>query len=312
LRCIAISEFGGADRLRPMDLPRPRPGKNEILIRVVAAGVDPFDVDAREGRLREHIPHDFPLIPGWDAAGVVEELGESASRFRKGDRVWTYALKQTLQWGCYAEFLAVAEEHVAPMPTRLLYEEAAAVPRAGLTALQCLRTFPGYPSAIDVLVHDAHGGVGHFAVQLARNAGARVIGTTCAAHQAFVLSQGAVATIDVEREDLVEAARRHFPDGFDLVVDTVGGDAQARSLDLLKPGGRIASTVAPDPEAAPGAPVEHLFGESSGVQLHALAQLVDAGKLRPHVDRIFSLSAAAEAHDHVESCSGPGRVVLNL
>ena len=312
MRCIAISEFGGVDRLRPTDLPRPSPGKNEILIRVVAAGVDTFDVDVREGRLREHIPHVFPVIPGWDAAGIVEELGETASRFRKGDRVWAYVLKPTVQWGCYAEFVAVAEESVALMPSRLLYEEAAAVPRAGLTALQCLSSSPGFGSAIDVLVHDAHGGVGHFAVQLARNSGARVVGTTDSDHQAFVLAQGAAATVDVGREQFVEATRRHCPDGVDLVVDTVGGKTLADSLELLKPGGRVASIVAPDPTTAGSAPVEHLFGEPSGAQLQQLARLVDEGKLQPHVDRIYSLSAVAEAHEHVEARRGPGKVVLNL
>jgi len=295
-----------------MDLPRPRAGENEIPIRVVAAGVDRFDIDMREGRLHEHIAHAFPLIPGWDAAGVVEELGESASRFRKGDRVWAYALKPTVQWGCYAEFVAVVEDHVALMPTGLLYEEAAAVPRAGLTALQCLATSAGFGSAIDVLVHEAHGGVGHFAVQLARNGGARVLGCTDSDHQAFVLAQGAVATVDVGREDFVEATRRHFPNGVDLVVDTVGGESLTRSRDLLKPDGRIASIAAPEP-AAPGvASVVNLFGEPSGEQLHTLARLVDGGKLRPHVDRIYSLPAAAAAHKHVEARRGPGKVVLNL
>ena len=118
MRAIAIEKFGGPELLHEMDLPRPKPGKGEILIRVVAAGVNPVDWKIREGYLQELMPHAFPLIPGWDVAGVVEEHGEGASRFRRGDRIWAYARKPTVQWGCYAEYVTVREEDVALMPTR--------------------------------------------------------------------------------------------------------------------------------------------------------------------------------------------------
>src|SRR6185295_19631250 len=128
MRAMAIEEFGGPDKLRAMALPRPRPGRGELLVRAVAAGVNRVDCKIREGLLAEAFPHRFPLVPGWDVAGVVEEFGEGASGFRKGDRVFACARRETIQWGCYAEYVAVSERSLAPMPTKLLFEEAASVP----------------------------------------------------------------------------------------------------------------------------------------------------------------------------------------
>ena len=121
MRAIAIEEFGGPEKLKLMDLPRPRPEQGEILIRVVAAGVNPVDYKIREGMLESLMPHAFPLIPGWDVAGVVEEQGVGAGRFRRGDRVWAYARKPTVQWGCYAEYVALPEENVL-MPLDLFWK----------------------------------------------------------------------------------------------------------------------------------------------------------------------------------------------
>ena len=125
MRAIAIDEFGGPDKLRPMALPRPRAEKGEVLLHVVAAGVNPVDWMIREGQLKDAMPHRFPLIPGWDVAGVVEELGSGTTRFRKGDRVWACARKPVARWGTYAEYVNAAEDCMALMPTKLLFEEAA-------------------------------------------------------------------------------------------------------------------------------------------------------------------------------------------
>ena len=135
MRAIAIEEFGGPERLQMMSLPRPKPAKKEVLIRAVAVGVNPVDWAIREGRLKDVLPHTFPLIPGFDVAGVVEEMGESATRFRKGDRVWSYAWKPQVQWGCYAEYVAVDESAVALMPTSGLGVKNTIAPRLALSLM---------------------------------------------------------------------------------------------------------------------------------------------------------------------------------
>jgi NADPH2:quinone reductase len=315
MRAIAIEKFGGPELLEEMDLPRPRPEKGEILIRVVAAGVNPVDWKIREGYLKELMPHAFPLIPGWDVAGVVEEHGEGATRFRRGDRVWAYARKPTVQWGCYAECVAVPEEHVALMPTKLLFEEAASIPLAALTAYQALFGKPALVSGSKVLVHAAAGGVGHFAVQLAANAGAEVIGTAGPTNQAFVLELGAGGSIDYTKEDFVEAARRLCTDGFDLVLDAVGGETLAKSFELVKPGGRLVSIVE-EPNGAKarehGIGVHFIFVEPSAEQLGILTRLVDRNELATHVQKIYPLAEAAEAQKELASGHVRGKLVLNL
>ena len=243
MRAVAIESFGGSERLRLTDVPRPRPSRDEVLVRTVAAGVNPVDWKIREGFLADRSPHAFPLVPGWDVAGVVEEIGESISRFRKGDKVWAYARKPVVQWGTYAEFVAVREDHVALMPSKLLFEEAAGIPLAALTAYQALFVHARVESGMTVLVHAAAGGVGHFAVQLATHAGARVYGTASSANHPFVLELGAVGAIDYGREDFREGVSRLCPDGVDVVLDAVGGDTQHRSLDVVKAGGSLVSIV---------------------------------------------------------------------
>jgi hypothetical protein len=138
MKAVALHAFGGPEVLVPTDLPRPKAERGELLIRALAVGVNPVDWKVREGQLAPRVPHGFPLIPGWDVAGVVDELGEGCQRFRKGDRVFAFARKPHIQWGTYAEYVAVPERHVALMPASLLFEEAAAIPCAALTAQQAL------------------------------------------------------------------------------------------------------------------------------------------------------------------------------
>lgn len=314
MRAIAIEEFGDLDRLKVVDLPRPKPGRGEILVRVVAAGVNPVDWKIVEGRLKGVFPHVFPLIPGWDVAGVVEELGEGASRFRRGERVWAYARKPTVQWGCFADYVALPEDNVALMPSNLLFEEAAAVPLAALTAHQALAKAGIGPGKI-ALVHAAAGGVGHFAVQLARNAGARVLGTASARNHPFVLGLGAEAAVDYTQEDFRDAVRRMAPDGVDLVLDAVGGSTLERSLDVLKPGGRLVSIVErPDAAACErrGITGESMFVEPSADQLKQLASAIERGRLKPHVSRIRPLAEAAAALDESRGGHVRGKLVLSV
>lgn len=315
MRTMAIEGFGRPDQLRQMVLPCPPPGKGEIQIRVVSAGVNPVDCMIRAGKLRRHFRHEFPLIPGWDVAGVVEAFGEGASRFRKGDRVWACARKPTAQWGTYAEYVNVAEDSIALMPTKLLFEEAASVPLAALAAHQCLAAEPALAPGQTVLVHAAAGGVGHFAVQIAKHASAHVIGTGSSASQPFILGLGAEAGIDYTKEDFREAMRRHCPEGADLVVDLVGGETLANSYEVVKPGGRLVSLAAePDPETAKsrGIKAHSQFVEPSGDQLEQIARLFDSQAIKTHVQKIYPLAKVAEAHRTLEEGHVHGKLVLNL
>jgi NADPH2:quinone reductase len=313
MRAMAILEFGGPENLKPMGLPRPQPAKGELLIRVVSAGVNPVDCMIRSGKLAEHLPHNFPLVPGWDAAGVVEEGG--TGRFRKGDRVWACVRKPTAQWGSYCEHVSVPEEQVAGMPAKLLFEEAASVPLAALAAQQCLSVGDGLQAGETLLIHAAAGGVGHFAVQLAKLRGARVLGTGSTGSQSFILGLGADVGIDYSTSDLREVVRRHCPEGVDMVLDLVGGETLAASYAMVRQGGRLVS-LADEPDAtaveAHGIHACSQFVEPSGEQLEKIAQLFDAQRLETRVQKIYPLNKAAEAHRTLEEGHVKGKLVLNL
>jgi NADPH2:quinone reductase len=315
MRSIAFREFGGPDKLEFMDLPEPHAGPGEVVIRVVAAGVNPVDWKIREGWLKDRFPHAFPIVPGWDVAGSVEETGEGVARIRKGERVFAYARKPVVQWGTYAQFVALPETSVAPMPSRLLFEEAAAVPLAALTAYQSLFATSGIGPGTVILIHGGAGGVGHYAVQLASGAGARVLATAGTSNQEFVLGLGADSAIDYTREDWSEAVDRLSPEGVDVVFDAVGGDTLRLSFDVLKPGGRLVSIVAPpDPALARKREVSagYVFVEPSASQLATLAAMCDEGKLKPSVQRIFPLADAAEAQRLSQAGHVRGKLVLAL
>ena len=246
---------------------------------------------------------------------MVEEFGERATHFRKGDRVWAFARKPTIQWGCYAEYVAVPEPSVAIMPSKLLYEEAAAMPMAGLAAHQALNGDSEIEPGCSVLIHGAAGGVGHLAVQLACAAGAKVYATASGERAAYLQQLGVKAAIDYTSEDFTETVRRLCPEGVDLVLDLVGGAVTTRSLDVIRPGGGLVSLVtAPDPEVARQHDIRvRLLGVTpSGEQLHQLARKVDRGELRPFLQRIFPLTSAAEAQTTVAAGHGHGKLVLNL
>lgn len=315
MRAMALTEFGGPDRLAPADLPRPKPRRGEILVRVVSCGVNPVDWKLAEGLLSTAWPHAFPLVPGWDAAGVVDELGEGSGRFRKGDRVYCLARKPVAQWGAYAEYLAVDEAAAALMPVNLLFEEAAAVPLAALTAWQALFTKAGLAAGQTVLVHGASGGVGHFAVQLAANAGARVAGTAGTANQEFVASLGAELAVDHTRDGIAESVRRRFAEGVDVVLDAVGGDDSDLLLDALRPGGILVSITGPRLEAparSRGFRFESFLVEPSAEQLRRIALLAERKRLKPHLSKIRPLARAAEAWAESKAGHVRGKLVLNL
>src|SRR5918994_1952929 len=241
MRVIAEERFGGAIAL--MNLPVPEIGRGEVLIRVRAAGVNPFDWKVANGALEGEQKHRFPLILGFDAAGVVERVGADVTGLAEGDDVYGYLFKPVIGGGTYAEYVSAPANIVAKKPESVGFAEAAALPTPGLTAMDLLDAV-NLGEGETALVVGATGGVGSYAVQLAARRGARVIATARAANEAFVRGLGTAETIDHTKEDLVEAVRMTHPGGIEAIIAVVSDrDVLSRMAGFVKEGGRIASSV---------------------------------------------------------------------
>ncbi len=315
MRAIAIEEFGGRDKLQLMDLPIPALGPQDVLIRIKAAGVNPVDWKIREGFLRDVFPHEFPIILGWDASGVVEEIGHEVSRLRVGDDVFAYCRLPVVHNGSYAEYLALPADIVTKKPERLSFEQAASIPLAALTAYQSLFDAGKLQSGETALIHAAAGGVGGFAVQLAKQRGATVIGTASPRNHDYVRDLGADRVIDYATQDFRQEIRQWYPSGVDLVLDCVGGETLDRSVEVLKPAGRVITIVEPaqaETMKTQGIDMQFVFVAPHSGQLQELASLADQGLLKTHVSETFPLEDAARAHEIIESHHVRGKLALTL
>ncbi len=311
MKAIRIHEYGGPEVLRYEDAPDPVLGDEDVLVRVHAAGVNPVDWKVREGMLKGGIDYALPMIPGWDLSGVVLATGREASHFLKGQEV--YGRPDLARNGAYAEKIAVRQATLARKPVSVDHVTAAAVPLTALTAWQSLfDAAPGYQGAHlqrgqSVLVHGASGGVGTFAVQLAKEHGARVIGTCSAANVAYVRSLGADEVVDYGKQRFEDVAK-----DVDVVLDLVGGDVQERSWGVLKAGGILVSIITP-PKPKPGGPRGgYVFVQPSSDQLGSIATMIDAGKLRVEVSKVLPLAKAAEAQELSRAGHTRGKMVLRV
>lgn len=307
MKAITYSEFGSADVLTLTEAPEPHIGPDTMLVRVVASGVNPVDHKIREGYLQGLIDGPFPVIPGWDVAGVVVKPGLDTPEFAEGDEILAYARKDSLEGGALAELVAVPVRTAAHKPADLTFEQAAALPLAGLTAMQTVRR-SGVRQGQTVLVHAAAGGVGSIAVQLAVHAGARVVGTASPSNHDFLTSVG--ATPISYGDDLVRDALEHAPDGYDVILDYVGGDAITTAPALLAPGGTITSIT--DARARTELGGHYVWVRPDAEQLAELAQLVVDGVVRVEIAETFPLARAADAHRAVETGHVRGKVVITL
>ena len=315
MKAIAIPEFGGRDKLQLMDLPVPPVGVRDVLLQVKAAGVNPVDWKIREGFLRDMMPHEFPVILGWDAAGIVTKVGENVTRFKTGDEVYAYCLTAVVHHGSYAQYIALPENNLALKPRTLPFEEAATIPLAALTAYQSLFDAADLQQGESVLIHAAAGGVGGFAVQLARHRGARVFGTASPSNHEYVKSLGADILIDYNTQDFRHVIRETSPGGVDVVLDCVGGDVVEQSLDILKAHGRlvtIAEAGLVKKLSERGVNAHFVFVAPNSSQLHEIAGLTESGKFSTHVSARFTLEEAAKAHELLESQHVRGKVVLRV
>jgi NADPH:quinone reductase-like Zn-dependent oxidoreductase len=308
MKAIRIHNYGGPEALQYEDARRPQLRKGEVLIRVHAAGVNPLDWKVRAGELKEVIEHELPLIPGWDVSGVVEEVGPGASRFKNGDEV--FAMADPAQDGAYADYIAVREATVAMKPKSLHHVRAAATPLSALTAWQSLFDLGQLQAGEHILIHGGSGGVGHFAVQLAKWKGAHVLAMASTKNQQLLRKLRADETIDYTTQKLEDIARK-----IDIVLDTVGGETQERSWRVLKKGGVLISLVrSPSKEKANQFGVRGMICsvQPDGAQLSKIAKLIDSAKLRPTIDRILPLSEARRAHELSENGHVHGKIVLRV
>jgi NADPH:quinone reductase-like Zn-dependent oxidoreductase len=327
-----VVERYGKDGLRSADVSEPEVGDGDVLVKVSAAGINPLDKMVRNGEFKRLLKYQTPFVLGHDVAGEVTRVGSAVRDFQVGDEV--YARPRDLRIGTFAEYIAIDQDDVAPKPASLSLHEAAAVPLVSLAAWQALVDRADAQPGQKVLVHAGSGGLGSTVIQLAKHLGATVATTARGENADLVRSLGANVVVDYTKEDFAEVLS-----GYDVVLDSRGGENLERSLTVLKPGGQaIGVTGPPDPGFAKqlGAPkfmnvvmgllsrkvrkqarklgvsYSFLFMEANGRQLRELASLYDAGHLRPLIDKTFPFDHTLEALAYVEQGRANGKVVITL
>jgi NADPH:quinone reductase-like Zn-dependent oxidoreductase len=307
MKAVTIHDFGGPEMLSYEDVPVPEIGPDETLIKVHSCGVNPVDWKIRQGYSKGRVNYDMPLILGWDVAGTVEETGPLVKRFKKGDKV--FARPATTRNGGYAEYVAVKSMEMAFAPKTLPLEHAAGVPLAAQTAWVGLFEIGSLRAGQSILIHGASGGVGSFAVQFAKGAGARVIGTTSTKNVGMVHSLGADQVIDYTLGDFRQSVSE-----MDMVYDLVGGETQSRSWEVLRKGGVLVSTVGVDENAAAAHGVigRSYLLTSNGARLRDIRELIDAGMVKVMIEKEFPLKEAKAAHQLSQTGHVSGKIILRV
>jgi NADPH:quinone reductase-like Zn-dependent oxidoreductase len=332
VKAFIVNRYGKKGGVRMGEMPEPPLREDDVLVQVHAAGVNLLDSKIRNGEFKLLLPYRLPLILGNDVAGVVVRVGSRVRRFKPGDAVYARPDKDRI--GTFAEFIAMNEDAVAIKPKELTMEEAASVPLVGLTAWQALIETANLKKGQKVLIHAGSGGVGTFAIQLAKHVGAIVATTTSAANLAWVKALGADIVIDYTRDDFTTILR-----DYDVVLNSLGADVLEKSLQVLKPGGKLISISGPpDPDFAKdmgsswilrqvmgllsyrirkkaqrhGASYSFLFMKASGDQLGEIGRLIDSGVIRAVVDRVFPFESTDEAMAYVEKGRAKGKVVVKV
>lgn len=312
LTALATLAQGAPDKMRAVEVgpggilsvqtrPVPQPGAGEVLIRVRAAGVNPVDWKSAARRAG--------MVPGTDVAGVIDTLGSDVTGYKPGDAVMGFAR----QSGSYAEYAVIPVTSLARKPKSLTFEQAAGVPIAGETAYRALHEVGGIARGQTVLIHGAAGGVGSAAVQIAKAAGARVIGTASASNHDFLKSLGAAETIDYRSQRFEDVAKN-----VDLVLNTVDADTSQRSVAVVKPGGILVSVVAPaSPEACAAAKIrcarpDREHGAPNADLLARVAELASAGKFKVNVEEVFSMADAGKAWEKSRAGHTRGKLVIRV
>ena len=330
MKAFILDRYGSADRVRAGDMPDPEPREDDVLIQIHAAGVNLVDSKIRNGEFKSFLRYRLPLILGHDVAGVVVRVGPRVRRFKPGDEVYAADGRA----GAFAEFIAIKEDDVAIKPTALTMAEAASIPLVGLTAWQVLIERANVKPGQKVLIHAGSGGVGTFAIQLAKHAGATVATTTSTDNVDLVRRLGADVVIDYKKENFANVLR-----DYDVVLNSLDKVTLEKSLRVLKPGGQLISISGP-PDAAFARSVgaswvlrmvmgalsrgirarakrrqvqySFLFMRADGGQLAKITSLIDKGVIRPVVDRVFPFASTKEAMAYVETGRAKGKVVVSV
>jgi NADPH:quinone reductase-like Zn-dependent oxidoreductase len=308
MKAIRIHEYGAPEVLRYEDAPRPEPGTGEVLVRVLAAALNPVDWKIRAGYVKNWLNYSLPMIPGWDFSGVIDSVGPDAGAWKPGDEV--YGRPDITRDGAYAEYIAVRASEIAAKPKCVDHIHAAAIPLAGLTAWQALFETADLKAGQSVLVHAAAGGVGVFAVQFAKWKGAHVAGTASGRNQYLLRDLGVDQPIDYQTtrfEDVVH--------DIDVVLDTMAGEIRNRSWKTLKKGGILVTLLGQGPieEAASyGVRGVGILVQPNPAQLSEIATLVDQRKVKPVIEAVFPLQEAAKAQQLGETNRARGKIVLRV
>jgi NADPH2:quinone reductase len=321
---MVLSRVGGPEVLEYLAVPTPVPAPGEVLIKIACAGVNPADWKDRQGHLEQYYPYQFPYIVGFDAAGVVEKIGAGITEYRVGDRVITCSDHGQGRWGTYAEYVATSIAKVARLPRSLSFAQGATIPISGLTAWQSIFMFGGLQAGQTILIHGAAGGVGSFAVQFAKAAGAK-IAATCSAHNIeFVKTLGADLVLDYRAEDIPQAVRKWASTGVDMVLDAVSCGTLPTAFAILRKGGILVSVptlvgdgdIAGDMQRAAELGVRKVFTVMSdvkaGEQLDEITALIERGVVRAPPLQIFPLQQAAHVHALLEAGGVHGKLILQV
>jgi NADPH:quinone reductase-like Zn-dependent oxidoreductase len=332
MKAFILDRYGSADRVRAGDMPDPELRDDDVLVRIHAAGVNALDSKLRNGEFKQILRYRLPFILGHDVAGVVVRVGSRVRRFKPGDEV--YARPADGRIGAFAESIAIKDADVAIKPKALTMEEAASIPLVGLTAWQVLIERANLTHGQKVLIHAGSGGVGTFAIQLAKHAGATVATTTSTDNVDLVRSLGADIVVDYKKEDFADVLR-----DYDVVLNSLDKVTLEKSLRVLRPGGQLISISGP-PDAAFARSIgaswvirmivgalshriqakakdrhanySFLLMRANGSQLTEITSLIDAGIIRPVVDRVFPFASTKEAMAYLEGGRAKGKVVVSL
>lgn len=332
MKAFILDRYGKKSRLRLGEMPEPELRDDEVLVQVHAAGVNLLDSKIKSGEFKLVLPYRLPLILGHDVAGVVVRVGPQVRQFKPGDEV--YARPDDFRIGAFAEFIAIKETSLAIKPKALAMEEAASIPLVGLTAWQVLTEKANLKKGQKVFIQAGSGGVGTFAIQLAKHLGAFVATTTSTANVDWVKRLGADVVIDYKKEGF-----ENILHGYDVVLNSQDCETLAKSLSVLKPGGKLISISGP-PDPAFGEEIgtpwlvksimrllsfgirrkakrskvsfSFLFMKANGGQLREITRLIDGGAIRPVVDKVFPFESTNEAMAYVESGRAKGKVVIKM
>ena len=332
MKAFIFDRYGSADRVRAGDVPAPELREDDVLVQIHAAGVNALDSKVRNGEFKQILRYRLPLILGHDVAGVVVRVGSRVRRFKAGDEV--YARPADGRIGAFAEFIAIKEDDVAIKPNDLTMAEAASIPLVGLTAWQVLVERANLRRGQKILIHAGSGGVGTFAIQLAKHIGATVATTAGTENVDLVRSLGADVVVDYKKEDFGNVLR-----DYDVVLNSLDKLTLEKSLRVLKPGGQLISISGP-PDAAFAQSIgasgflrvvmgilsfgirskakrrkvrySFLFMRASGDQLSKITALINEGFIRPVVDRVFPFASTKEAMAYVDAGRARGKVVVSL